>query len=104
MVAPRSGRQTVAFDLNPSRVSPRLCIRSDLRVAQAPDVSLETRWRNCVQDDALGGAQTPEDVAALVSFLAGPDSYSRIEWGRVRNKLQRKCLASRSTRSRRMVE
>lgn len=31
-------------------------------------------YKKYVEGIALGRAQTPEDVAAFVSFLAGPDS------------------------------
>lgn len=47
---------------------------ADKRFAEITGAKIGTTDKKCVEGVALGRAQTPEDVAAFVSFLAGPDS------------------------------
>ena len=46
----------------------------DRRMAELTGAKLGENFEKYVSGIALGRAQTPEDVAAFVSYLAGPDS------------------------------
>lgn len=46
----------------------------DKKMAEITGAEIGATYKKYVEGIALGRAQTPEDVAALVSFLAGPDS------------------------------
>jgi len=46
----------------------------DKRMAELTGAELGATYKKYVDGIALGRAETPEDVAGLVSFLAGPDS------------------------------
>lgn len=46
----------------------------DRRMAEITDAGIGESYEKFVGGIALGRAQTPEDVAAFVSYLAGPDS------------------------------
>lgn len=46
----------------------------DKKMAEVTDTEVGVAYRKNVENIALGRSQAPEDVAALVSFLAGPDS------------------------------
>ena len=46
----------------------------DSRFAEITGAEPGSTYEKYVEGIALGRAQTPEDVAAFVSFLAGPDS------------------------------
>jgi meso-butanediol dehydrogenase/(S,S)-butanediol dehydrogenase/diacetyl reductase len=41
---------------------------------RSPGAAVGSTYKKYVEGLALGRVQTPEDVAAFVSFLAGPDS------------------------------
>ena len=44
------------------------------RMAEITGAEVGATYKKYVDGIALGRAQTPEDVAGLVSYLAGPDS------------------------------
>jgi hypothetical protein len=46
----------------------------DKRMAEITGAEVGATYKKYVEGIALGRAQTPEDVAAFVSYLAGPDS------------------------------
>lgn len=46
----------------------------DRKMAEITGAAIGTVYKRYVEGIALGRAQAPDDVAALVSFLAGPDS------------------------------
>jgi hypothetical protein len=46
----------------------------DEKMAQITGAEVGATYKKYVEGIALGRAQTPEDVAVLASFLAGPDS------------------------------
>lgn len=49
-------------------------VEIDKRFAELTGAEVGATYKKYVDGIALGRAQTPEDVAATVSFLAGPDS------------------------------
>jgi meso-butanediol dehydrogenase/(S,S)-butanediol dehydrogenase/diacetyl reductase len=49
-------------------------VEIDRRMAEITGAEIGASYEKFVGGIALGRAQTPEDVAAFVSYLAGPDS------------------------------
>jgi meso-butanediol dehydrogenase/(S,S)-butanediol dehydrogenase/diacetyl reductase len=49
-------------------------VEIDERFAKLTDVQIGETYKKYVQGIALGRAEAPDDVAAFVSYLAGPDS------------------------------
>jgi meso-butanediol dehydrogenase/(S,S)-butanediol dehydrogenase/diacetyl reductase len=49
-------------------------VEIDNRMAEVTGAAIGATYKKYVEGIALGRAETPDDVAALVSFLAGPDS------------------------------
>lgn len=58
----------------PGIVGTDMWVEIDKRFAELTGAEVGATYRKYVEGIALGRAQTPEDVAAMVSFLAGPDS------------------------------
>lgn len=58
----------------PGIVGTDMWVEIDKRFAQLTGAPVGATYKKYVEGIALGRAQTPEDVAAFVSFLAGPDS------------------------------
>lgn len=58
----------------PGVVGTDMWIEIDKRFAEITGAEVGATYKKYVEGIALGRAQTPEDVAAFVSFLAGPDS------------------------------
>ena len=58
----------------PGIVGTDMWIEIDRRFAEVTGSAVGATYKKYVEGIALGRAQTPEDVAAFVSFLAGPDS------------------------------
>lgn len=58
----------------PGIVGTDMWVEIDERFSQLTGAKKGETYKKYVEGIALGRAQTPEDVAALVSFLAGPDS------------------------------
>jgi len=58
----------------PGIVGTDMWVEIDKRFAEITGAPLGATYKKYVEGIALGRAQTPEDVAAFVSFLAGPDS------------------------------
>ncbi len=58
----------------PGVVGTDMWVEIDRRMAEITGAKIGENYDKFVGDIALGRAQTPEDVAAFVSFLAGPDS------------------------------
>lgn len=58
----------------PGIVGTDMWVEIDERFAEITRAEKGATYRKYVEGIALGRAQTPEDVAAFVSFLAGPDS------------------------------
>lgn len=58
----------------PGVVGTDMWVEIDKRMAEITGAKVGETYKKYVEGIALGRAQTPEDVAALVSFLAGPDS------------------------------
>lgn len=58
----------------PGIVGTDMWVEIDKRMAAITGAEIGETYKKYVEGIALGRAQTPEDVAALVSFLAGPDS------------------------------
>jgi len=58
----------------PGIVGTDMWIEIDRRFAELTGAPVGATYQKYVEGIALGRAQTPEDVAAFVSFLAGPDS------------------------------
>ena len=58
----------------PGVVGTDMWVEIDRRMAEITDAKIGESYDKFVGGIALGRAQTPEDVAAFVSFLAGPDS------------------------------
>ena len=58
----------------PGIVGTDMWVEIDKRMAEITGAEIGATYRKYVKGIALGRAQTPEDVAAFVSFLAGPDS------------------------------
>lgn len=58
----------------PGIVGTDMWVEIDRRFAEITGAEIGVTYKKYVEGIALGRAQTPEDVAAFVSFLAGPDS------------------------------
>lgn len=58
----------------PGIVGTDMWVEIDRRMAEITGAKIGENYEKFVGGIALGRAQTPEDVAALVSYLAGPDS------------------------------
>ena len=58
----------------PGIVGTDMWVEIDRRFAEITGAPVGATYKKYVEGIALGRAQTPEDVAAFVSFLAGPDS------------------------------
>ena len=58
----------------PGIVGTDMWVEIDKRFAELTGAPVGATYKKYVDGIALGRAQTPEDVAAFVSFLAGPDS------------------------------
>jgi len=58
----------------PGIVGTDMWVEIDKRFAELTGTPVGATYRKYVEGIALGRAQTPEDVAAFVSFLAGPDA------------------------------
>jgi meso-butanediol dehydrogenase/(S,S)-butanediol dehydrogenase/diacetyl reductase len=58
----------------PGIVGTDMWVEIDKRFAELTGAAVGATYKKYVEGIALGRAQTPEDVAAFVSFLAGPDS------------------------------
>jgi meso-butanediol dehydrogenase/(S,S)-butanediol dehydrogenase/diacetyl reductase len=58
----------------PGIVGTDMWIEIDRRFSELTGAAIGTTYKKYVEGIALGRAQTPEDVAAFVSYLAGPDS------------------------------
>lgn len=58
----------------PGIVGTDMWVEIDKRFAELTGAKVGATYERYVEGIALGRAQTPEDVAATVSFLAGPDS------------------------------
>ena len=58
----------------PGIVGTDMWVEIDRRFAELTGAPIGATYKKYVEGIALGRAQTPEDVAAFVSFLAGPDS------------------------------
>ena len=58
----------------PGIVGTDMWVEIDKRFAEITGAEVGATYKKYVEGIALGRAQTPEDVAAFVSFLPGPDS------------------------------
>ncbi len=58
----------------PGIVGTDMWVEIDKRFAELTGTPVGETYKKYVEGIALGRAQTPDDVAALVSYLAGPDS------------------------------
>ena len=58
----------------PGVVGTDMWVEIDKRMAELTGTPVGATYKKYVEGIALGRAETPEDVAALVSYLAGPDS------------------------------
>ena len=58
----------------PGIVGTNMWVEIDKRFAELTGTPVGETYKKYVDGIALGRAQTPDDVAALVSYLAGPDS------------------------------
>jgi meso-butanediol dehydrogenase / (S,S)-butanediol dehydrogenase / diacetyl reductase len=58
----------------PGIVGTDMWVEIDRRIAEISGAEIGATYEKRVESIPLGRAQTPEDVAAFVSFLAGPDS------------------------------
>ena len=58
----------------PGVVGTEMWVEIDRRMAELTGAEVGANYQKFVGGIALGRAQTPEDVAAFVSYLAGPDS------------------------------
>lgn len=58
----------------PGVVGTDMWVEIDKRMAEVTGAKVGETYDKFVNNIALGRAQTPEDVAAFVSYLAGPDS------------------------------
>jgi meso-butanediol dehydrogenase/(S,S)-butanediol dehydrogenase/diacetyl reductase len=58
----------------PGIVGTDMWVEIDRRFAELTGAAVGATYKKYVEGIALGRAQTPEDVAAFVSYLAGPDS------------------------------
>ncbi|BFG81053.1 acetoin reductase [Paraburkholderia terrae] len=58
----------------PGVVGTDMWVEIDQRMAEVTGVPVGETYKKYVEGIALGRAETPDDVAGLVSYLAGPDS------------------------------
>lgn len=58
----------------PGIVGTDMWVEIDRRMAEITGAKIGANYKKYVERIALGRAETPEDVAAFVSYLAGPDS------------------------------
>ncbi|SAL81058.1 acetoin reductase [Caballeronia telluris] len=58
----------------PGVVGTDMWVEIDKRMAEVTGVPVGETYKKYVEGIALGRAETPDDVAGLVSYLAGPDS------------------------------
>lgn len=58
----------------PGVVGTDMWVEIDKRMAEVTGAELGATYKKFVDGIALGRAETPDDVAGLVSFLAGPDA------------------------------
>jgi meso-butanediol dehydrogenase / (S,S)-butanediol dehydrogenase / diacetyl reductase len=58
----------------PGVVGTEMWVEIDRRMAEITGAEIGANYKKFVGSIALGRAETPEDVAAFVSYLAGPDS------------------------------
>lgn len=58
----------------PGVVGTDMWVEIDKRMAEITGAKVGATYKKYVEGIALGRAETPEDVAAFVSYLAGPDS------------------------------
>jgi meso-butanediol dehydrogenase/(S,S)-butanediol dehydrogenase/diacetyl reductase len=58
----------------PGIVGTDMWVEIDKRFAELTGAEVGATYKQYVEGVALGRAQTPDDVSAMVSFLAGPDS------------------------------
>jgi meso-butanediol dehydrogenase / (S,S)-butanediol dehydrogenase / diacetyl reductase len=58
----------------PGVVGTDMWVEIDKRMAEVTGAELGATYKKYVEGIALGRAETPDDVATLVSYLAGPDS------------------------------
>ncbi len=58
----------------PGVVGTDMWVEIDRRFAELTGAAIGATYKKYVEGIALGRAETPEDVAGLVSYLAGPDS------------------------------
>lgn len=58
----------------PGVVGTDMWVEIDKRMAEVTGAPVGATYKKYVEGIALGRAETPEDVAGLVSFLAGPDA------------------------------
>ncbi len=58
----------------PGIVGTDMWVEIDERFAEVTGSKKGETYKKFVEGIALGRAQTPDDVAALVAFLSGPDS------------------------------
>ena len=58
----------------PGIVGTDMWVEIDKRFAELTGAKIGATYKQYVEGIALGRAETPDDVAALVSYLAGPDS------------------------------
>ncbi len=58
----------------PGIVGTDMWVEIDKRFSEITGAEIGATYKQYVEGIALGRAETPEDVAALVSYLAGPDS------------------------------
>ena len=58
----------------PGVVGTDMWVEIDKRMAEVTGAEIGESYDKFVGGIALGRAQTPEDVASFVSYLAGPDS------------------------------
>ena len=58
----------------PGIVGTDMWVEIDKRMAEVTGAAIGATYKKFVEGIALGRAETPDDVAALVSFLASPDS------------------------------
>ncbi len=62
------------FDIIVNNVGTDMWVEIDKRFSELTGAPIGATYKKYVEGIALGRAQTPEDVAAFVSYLAGPDS------------------------------
>ncbi|MFP1814578.1 acetoin reductase [Lonsdalea quercina] len=74
-----AAKELASFDITvnaycPGVVGTDMWIEIDKRMAEETGAPIGATYKKYVDGIALGRAETPEDVAAFVSFLASPDS------------------------------